>query len=547
MKQWWQKEIGYQIYPRSFKDSNGDGIGDLQGIISKLDYLQDLGVTLIWICPIYASPQEDNGYDISDYYAINPEYGTLEDLEELISEADKRHIKVIMDLVINHTSNQHKWFKDALNNPTSPYRDYYIFKEAVDGHEPNNWRSVFGGSVWQKEEDTNCYYYHSFAPGQPDLNWENPKMRKEIYDMINYWLEKGIAGFRVDAINFIKKDQTYKDGPVDGADGLSHCFPFSRNVKGIEEFFNELKQETFAKHNCMTVAEAVGVPYNELGMFIGEEGCFSMMFDFSYSNFDISESEEWFKRKEWTIKQFKDLLFTSQTEVQKVGWVAPFIENHDQPRAVSKFFAKEDINYHSTTLLANMFFNLRGTPFIYEGQEIGMTNFVRTNINEFDEISSYAQYKRAMEEGYSEEEALHFVNLRSRDNTRTPMHWDTSEYAGFSTSKPWILMNPNYTEINVASQFNDPNSIYSFYKKMINVRKNSEVSDILTYGTFKPIETEDDIIAYSREYNGETVSIYCNFSKETKTIDMKESDVLLNNYETYTTNTLLPYQTILVK
>ena len=350
--------------------------------------------------------------------AYNPEFGTMADLEELIEKAKAKGIKIIMDLVINHSSDEHAWFQEALKDPNSPYHDYYIFKSSKDGKEPTNWRSVFGGSVWQKVEGRDEYYFHAFSKKQPDLNWENPTLRQELYKMINWWLDKGIAGFRVDAINFIKKDQRYLDGPVDGQDGLSACFAYSRNQPGIEVFFDELKKETFEKHNCMTVAEAVGVQYKDLGIFIGEQGCFSMMFDFNYCNFDINEDEEWFKRNDWTVKQFKELLFTSQREVQKLGWIASFLENHDQPRAIDKFVLdKKNHNYYSQTMLAGMFFNLRGTPFIYQGEEIGMENFERESIDEFDDIGSHGQYQRALEEGFTKEEAMHFLNLRSRDNT----------------------------------------------------------------------------------------------------------------------------------
>lgn len=547
MENWWKREVGYQIYPKSFYDSNHDGIGDLNGIIEKLDYLKDLGVTLLWICPIYASPMEDNGYDISDYYQIHPDFGTRDDLENLIVEAKKRGMKVIMDLVINHTSSKHKWFQEALTNPKSPYRDFYIFKKEVDGHAPNNWRSVFGGSVWEKVEGTPYYYYHSFAKGQPDLNWENPKMREEIYKMINFWLDKGIAGFRVDAINFIKKDQSYCDGPIDGADGLSACFPYSRNVPGIEVFFQELKNKTFALHQCMTVAEAVGVPYDELDIFVGEQGCFSMMFDFSYSNFDINESEEWFRRQDWTVKGFKEILFESQIEIQKTGWVAPFLENHDQPRSIDKFIVNpEDRNYYSITMLGGMFFYLRGTPFIYQGQEIGMCNFQRQSIDEFDDINSRSQYYRAIEEGFSKEDALRFVNLRSRDNTRTPMHWNDQKYAGFSDHEPWILMNPNYTKINVESQLSKKDSIYHFYQQMIQMRQSSPASEALIYGIFKPLDTADNVVAYQRVYHQHKATIYCNFSNQTQVISLEEGEVLLNNYSSYQKTSLKPYQMLLI-
>ena len=363
--------------------------------------------------------------------------------------------------------------------------------------------------------------------------------------MINWWLDKGIAGFRVDAINFIKKDQRYLDGPVDGQDGLSACFAYSRNQPGIEVFFDELKKETFEKHNCMTVAEAVGVQYKDLGIFIGEQGCFSMMFDFNYCNFDISEDEEWFKRNDWTVKQFKELLFTSQREVQKLGWIASFLENHDQPRAIDKFVLdKKNHNYYSQTMLAGMFFNLRGTPFIYQGEEIGMENFERESIDEFDDIGSHGQYQRALEEGFTKEEAMHFLNLRSRDNTRTPMQWDSSEYAGFSNHKPWLKMTGSQDKINVENQFNDPNSIYSFYKKMISIRKQE---DTLVYGDFEEVNTVDDVIGYKRTYQGQEIICLCNFTNTEQPIPETQGNILLDNYNNYNPTTLKPYQFVMIK
>lgn len=543
MNEWWKNEIAYQIYPRSFKDSNHDGIGDIRGITEKLDYLSDLGVTLLWLCPIYKSPMDDNGYDISDYYDINPEFGTMEDLDELIDEAKKRNIKIIMDLVLNHSSDEHEWFKKALKDPECKEHDYYIFKQGKQ--RPNNWRSVFGGSVWEKVEGRDEYYMHSFSKKQPDLNWENPELRQELYKMINWWLEKGIAGFRVDAINFIKKDQSYCDGKVDGKDNLASCFDYCRNQPGIEVFFEELKKETFAKHNCMTVAEAVGVEYKDLGIFIGDQGCFSMMFDFNYSNFDIDEDEQWFNRKDWDIPSFKKLLFTSQEEVQKLGWIASFLENHDQPRAISKFFPdKKDHDYYTNTLLAGMFFNLRGTPFIYQGEEIGMENFERTSIDDFDDISSISQYKRAIEEGHTKEDALHLINLRSRDNTRTPMQWDDSVFGGFSSHVPWIKMTGNQDMINAASQIHDPHSIYSFYKSMISIRKQEET---LVLGDFKALKTPDEVIGYSRSYKGEEIICLCNFSHESIPYDFEEGTILLSNYEENDALSLKPHQFIMIK
>lgn len=535
MKQWWQKEVVYQIYPKSFYDSNHDGIGDVKGIIQKLDYLKELGVTMLWICPIYASPMDDNGYDISDYYAIHPQFGTMEDVEELIQKAKAMGIKTIMDLVVNHTSDEHKWFQEALKNPDSPYRDFYIFKEGKDGHAPTNWRSIFGGSVWEQvPNEDNMYYFHAFQKKQPDLNWENPKMRQAIYDMINWWLDKGIAGFRVDAINFIKKNQAYPDGKVDGVDGLCSCIDYSRNQEGIEVFFQELRKNTFDRHECMSVAEACGVPYKQLAPFIDEkDGCFSMMFDFNYCDFDIGDHEEWFIRKTWTPKEYRDMLFLSQQEVNALGWVASFLENHDQPRSVNKLIpVDEERNYYSKTMLAAMYFFLRGVPFIYQGQEIGMENACRNSIDEFDDCSSINQYHRALEEGFSKEEALRFVNMRSRDNARTPMQWNDSTYAGFSDVKPWLALNDNYQNINVEKDMQAQQSIFKFYQAMIQLRQNSDYSDILVYGDFKGMEYQDEILAYQRSYEGSKIEVICNYSNTRQSVKLdSDIQVLLSNDE----------------
>ena len=545
-RKWWHNKVAYQIYPKSFYDSNGDGIGDLPGITLKLDYLKELGVDIVWISPIYSSPFADQGYDISDYYQIDPCFGTMDDMDHLLKEAKKRDMYILMDLVVNHCSDEHEWFEKACEDPDGEYGNFFYIEDRKEGELPCNWRSYFGGPVWEPlPGHPDKQYMHVFHKKQPDLNWENPKVREEVYKNINWWLDKGIAGFRVDAINFIKKDQRFLDGPVDGQDGLSACFAYSRNQPGIEVFFDELKKETFEKHNCMTVAEAVGVQYKDLGIFIGKDGCFSMMFDFNYCNFDISEDEEWFKRQDWTTKQFKELLFTSQREVQKLGWIASFLENHDQPRAIDKFVLdKKNHNYYSQTMLAGMFFNLRGTPFIYQGEEIGMENFERKDISEFDDIGSHGQYQRALEEGFTKEEAMHFLNLRSRDNTRTPMQWDSSEYAGFSNHKPWLKMTGSQDKINVESQFNDPNSIYSFYKKMISIRKQE---DTLVYGDFEEINTVDDVIGYKRTYQGQEIICFCNFTNTEQPIPDIQGNILLDNYNNYNPTTLKPYQFIMIK
>lgn len=528
-KKWWQKEIVYQIYPKSFQDSNDDGIGDLKGIISRLDYLKNLGVTMLWLCPIFQSPMADNGYDISDYLNIAEEFGTMEDLKELIFKAKEKDIKIILDLVLNHTSDEHKWFKEALKSKDSPYHDYYIFKESKD--IPNNWRSVFGGSVWEKVPDRDEYYFHSFGKKQPDLNWENPVLRKELYKMINQWSQIGVAGFRVDAITFIKKDLSFKSQESDGIDGLVKCTKMVRNQEGIENLLFELKEETFKKYDCMTVAEAAGVRYNQLNDFIGEDGFFSMVFDFKYADLDIASGSEWFKRIPWNVEDLKKRIFDSQMFVQKYGWAANFIENHDQPRAATKYLLQYERNETAVKMLGAMYFFLRGTPFIYQGQELGMTNFKREKISDFDDLSSIDQYYRSIEEGYTEEEALEFVNLRSRDNTRTPFPWSNEKYGGFSKHKPWLKLTDNYDEINANIQVGKKNSIFEFYKSMISFRQTSKYSDCLIYGSIEPIETTNkDVIAYKRQYNGMIIYCYFNFTnKIVKENCNKDFEIIFEN------------------
>ena len=550
-RQWWQKEVVYQIYPKSFYDSNNDGIGDIRGITEKLDYLNNLGITMIWICPIYKSPMDDNGYDISDYFNLAKEFGTIKDLEELIYKSKEKGIKIILDLVINHTSDEHKWFQEAISDPNSKFHDYYIFKEGKE--IPNNWRSVFGGSVWEKVEGRDEYYFHVFGKKQPDLNWENEVVRKDLYNMVNYWLEKGIAGFRVDAITFIKKDLTYKSLEADGVDGLVKCTKTSRNQPGIEKFLQELKQETFDKYNCVTVAEAPGVHYDELDDFIGEDGYFSMIFDFKYADLDVASGSEWFKRTKWTIKDLREKIMASQMAIQKHGWGANFIENHDQPRSTTKYLKTNENNKDAVKMLGAMYFFLRGTPFIYQGQELGMTNFERSSVDEFNDISSIDQYNRSIEEGFSEEEALKIINLRSRDNSRTPFPWNSEEYGGFSKSNTWLKMIDNYKNINAESQIGKEGSIYEFYKKMIDFRQNSIYSDCLIYGDINPIDTlDDEVIAYTRYINNEKIYCYFNFGSKTvlEKINMEAKKIIFNNLNDVEINEngimLKPNQAILI-
>ncbi|GAA3009506.1 glycoside hydrolase family 13 protein [Tetragenococcus solitarius] len=545
-RDWWKNEVIYQIYPKSFNDSNEDGIGDLEGIRQRLPYLKELGVTMLWICPIFKSPMNDNGYDIADYEAIDPQFGTMEDFDLLLNEANQLGIKIILDLVVNHTSDEHEWFKQALADKNSKYRNYYIFKEG--NKRPNNWRSQFGGSAWEKVLGEDAYYLHLFGKEQPDLNWENPELRQEIYAMINRWLEKGIAGFRIDSITFIKKDQDFASLPADGSDGLVSCKHKTRNRPGIGKFLNELKKETFEKYNCVTIGEASGVDYKEYEEFIGKDGYFSMIFDFHYADIDVESGTDWFKRSNWQVKDFKQLLAQSQETLQKAGWAANFIENHDQPRALSKLVHPDFQNAHSACAIGALYFFLRGTPFVYQGQELGMKNFQRSSIVEFNDISSIDNFYRAIAEGYSEEAALHFVNLRSRDNTRTPMPWNNDKYGGFSQVRPWLAMTQEYSEINAKN-----NMVFEFYKKMIALRQDSAISPILTNGTIAFLSNvPENVIAYVREYNGERIYSFTNLGTEKEQVNWPKAmeHIFVNTHENKiveTENVLLPYQSILFK
>ena len=550
-RKWWQEEVIYQIYPKSFKDSNGDGIGDIRGITEKLDYLKDLGVTMLWICPVYRSPMDDNGYDVSDYRALAPEFGEMEDLEELIREAKRREIKIMMDLVINHSSDEHEWFRKALEDPESRYHDYYVFKEGTE--IPNNWRSIFGGSVWEKVPGRDEYYYHTFGKKQPDLNWENEELRKELYDMVNWWLDQGIAGFRIDAISFIKKDLTWESREPDGVDGLVKCTKTSRNWPGIEKFLYELRNETFDKHCCVTVAEAAGVPYEKMNEFIGEDGFFDMIFDFRYADLDIASGSEWFKRIPWTVKELNEKIMASQMTMQKYGWTANFIENHDQPRAASKYLKGAQDNPDAVKMMAAMYFFLRGTPFIYQGQELGMADFERTSIEQFNDISSIDQYYRSIEEGLTEDEALKIVNLRSRDNARTPFPWNGEKYGGFSEETPWLEMTEEYPKINANAQVGQQGSIYEFYREMIAYRQSGPHRDTLIYGAIEPVETGDDVIAYRRYTDEESICCLFNFSGEEReeTLPSENGTPLWGNLDHVSVDgnkiRLQPYQAVLIK
>lgn len=536
-RKWWENSVVYQIYPKSFYDSNNDGIGDIKGIISKLDYLKYLGIDVIWLSPIYKSPMADNGYDISDYYSIANQFGTMEDMDNLIEEAKKRNIKIIMDLVINHTSDEHQWFIESKSSKDNPLRDYYIWKDPKeDGSEPNNWESVFGGSAWEYDKTTNQYYLHVFAKKQPDLNWENYKVRESLYEMINYWLDKGIGGFRVDAITFIKKGNDFKDLQPVGNEKLVPIGKACLNQKGIDKFLNELKEKTFSKYDIFTVAEAPGVPKEDLYKYAGKNGFFDMLIEFGHADLDIGSDGRWYKENPWTLLDFKKALSESQEVYNEIGFGALYIENHDQPRSLNKYIKKEeDISPISAKMLAISYFFLKGIPFIYQGQEIGMTNVKYESIEDYDDIASIGQYKNALNEGLSKEEALRAIHKRSRDNARTPMQWDNSENAGFTNGKPWLKVNPNYKFINVKSQINDKNSILEFYKKLIKIRKENEIA---IYGIYELIlEDNTSIYAYTRTLDNKKLLVICNFTnsyanfKLPYNIKFKRKKYIIGNYD----------------
>lgn len=549
-KKWWQDTIVYQIYARSFFDTNGDGIGDLQGIIRKLDYIRDLGVNVIWITPINRSPMKDNGYDISDYYEVDPAFGTNEDLDELIREADRRGLRVLMDLVVNHVSSKHRWFRDVLENPESQYRDYFIIRETADGKEPNNFRSYFGGSVWERIGDSNRFYFHAFGEDQPDLNWENPALRQEIFDMMIYWQERGIAGFRVDAIGNIKKSEIILSEcrmPADAEDGMCAIHDYVINQPGIEIFLGEMRDRVFKRFDSMTVAE-INVPERSLEAYIGKNGFFSMVFDFSYADIDTNGVTRPCDFVQWNLSDLRRCIFRSQENYQKYGWAAPYLENHDQPRCLDKYLEDGEINYYSTTMLGVLYFFLRGTPYIYQGQEIGMKNYPFKDIREFVDIDAVTRCRQARKIGDPDEKILDFLRRRSRDNARTPMQWSGEKNAGFSEGEPWLKINPDYTEINVEYEEAQERSVLHFYRDMIRLRRVSEYRNVLIYGRFEGVETknEEDFV-YRRIDGKDEVLVVVNYSREMRPWCVKRTgyELLLNNYEEVG-DQMKPYQAVVL-
>ena len=519
-KKWWHDKVAYQIYPKSFLDSNGDGIGDLRGIISKLDYLKDLGVDIIWLSPIYKSPFVDQGYDISDYYSIAEEFGTMEEFDELLTEAKKRNMYIIMDLVINHCSDKHEWFQKALADPDGEYADYFYFRKGKDGNPPSNYRSYFGGNCWEPVPGTDKYYFHMFAKEQPDLNWENPTLRKKLYDMINWWLEKGLAGFRIDAIINIKKDLDFPNLEPDGADGLAGCWRMVENVEGVGEYLEDLKKNTFEKYDAFTVAEVFNMHKDELSQFIGENGHFSTIFDFSAHALS-NGAHGWYDAPDINFNDWRKTIINSQLQVQKCGIEANIIENHDEPRGVSRFLPEYARNPLGTKMLGTVSVLLRGIPFIYQGQEIGMQNAVWNDVKEYNDINTIDQYNLAISAGLSDKEALAVCSKMSRDNARTPVQWSDSDNAGFTTGTPWLKVNSNYKDINVQNQENDPDSVLNYYRKLVATRKSPEYKEVFTYGVFEPAyEDTEYVMAYYRVSDNQRILVAANFGKDAKTIEL---------------------------
>ena len=528
-KNWWKESIVYQIYPKSFNDSNGDGIGDIRGIIEKLDYLKELGVNVLWISPMLESPQDDNGYDISDYRRIYKEYGTMEDYEKLLEEAHKRGIKILMDLVVNHTSDEHNWFIESRKSKDNPYRDYYIWREPVNGKEPNNWGSAFGGPAWEYDPQTEMYYLHLFSRKQPDLNWENEKVRQEVYDMMNFWCEKGIDGFRMDVISMISKDQSYPDGEMNG--GLYGDFgPYCVHGPRIHEFLQEMNREVLSRYDIMTVGETSGVTIEEAQNYAGEaRNELNMVFQFEHVENGSGDYGKWTTEK-YDFKEFKRIMIKWQEELQGKAWNSLFLGNHDQPRSVSRF-GNDNPAYRETSakMLATCLHMMQGTPYVYQGEELGMTNMRFSNLSECDDIEEKNIYVDLVTDAkvYTHDQMMDIISRKGRDNARTPMQWDSSENAGFTTGTPWFGVNPNYKTINAAAQVEDPESIYNYYKKLIQLRKQEEV---IVYGTFDGLEDADEnLYVYTRTLGDKKLLVICNFTEKELDVPVSLADMVKEN------------------
>ena len=517
-RQWWHSSVVYQIYPRSFKDSNGDGIGDINGIREKLDYLKELGIDVIWLSPVYKSPNDDNGYDISDYYDIMDEFGTMEDMDNLLKEANERGIKILMDLVVNHTSDEHKWFIEAKKSKDNEYRDYYIWRDSVDGNEPNDLGSTFSGSAWQYDETTGQYYLHLFSKKQPDLNWENEKVRNEVYKMMNFWVDKGIGGFRMDVIDLIGK---VPDEMITG------------NGPKLHEYLQEMNKAALEGKDLLTVGETWGATPDVAKLYSNPgRKELSMVFQFEHIGLDQIEGKEKWDVKSLELLDLKKVLSKWQTELEGQGWNSLFWNNHDLPRIVSRWGNDKEYRIESAKMLATLLHGMKGTPYIYQGEELGMTNVRFDDINDYNDIESLNMYKDRLSKGYSHNEIMESIYAKGRDNARTPMQWDDSENAGFTTGTPWLAVNKNYDKINAKQCLQDENSIFNHYKKLIDIRKNN---DTIIYGDYKLLcEDDENIFAYVRELNGDKILVVCNFYDKDVEFkfdgDFNYSKVLLSNY-----------------
>lgn len=545
-KQWWKEAVAYQVYPRSFNDSNDDGIGDLRGVINKLDYLQDLGIDVIWLSPMYKSPNDDNGYDISDYQDIMDEFGTMEDFDELLTSIHERGMKLILDLVVNHTSDEHPWFIESRSSKDSAKRDWYIWKDPKpDGSEPTNWESIFNGSTWEYDSKTDQYYFHLFSKKQPDLNWENPKVRAAIISMMNWWFDKGIDGFRVDAITHIKKSFEYGDLPADNIEQYVPAFDVAMNQPGIHDWLQELKENSLSKYDIMTVGEANGVTPDDADLWVGEqEGKFNMIFQFEHLGLWNTGDVK------FDVLSYKQVLNRWQQRLANNGWNALFIENHDQPRRVSTWGDDQQFWYESATSHAIVYFLQQGTPFIYQGQEIGMTNYPFENIETFNDVAVVNEYNIVKEQGGDVNALLNKHKMENRDNSRTPMQWNDEPFAGFSTVEPWFPVNPNYKNINVAEQQKDKHSILTFYKDLIKLKKSD---DLYTYGNFELVDADNPkVFAYTRTLNNKRALIVGNLSNDTSALNLDitfdDSKIKLHNYNSaIDLNHLKPYEAFVIQ
>ena len=538
-RQWWHSSVVYQIYPRSFNDSNGDGIGDINGIREKLDYLKELGIDVIWLSPVYKSPNDDNGYDISDYCDIMDEFGTMEDMDNLLKEANEKGIKILMDLVVNHTSDEHKWFIEAKKSKDNEYRDYYIWRDKVEGHEPNELGSCFSGSAWQYDETTGQYYLHLFSKKQPDLNWENEKVRNEVYKMMNFWVDKGIGGFRMDVIDLIGK---VPDEMITG------------NGPKLHEYLQEMNKAALEGKDLLTVGETWGATPDVAKLYSNPgRKELSMVFQFEHIGLDQIEGKEKWDLKELELLDLKKVLSKWQTELEGQGWNSLFWNNHDLPRIVSRWGNDKEYRVLSAKMFATLLHGMKGTPYIYQGEELGMTNVKFEDINEYNDIESLNMYKDRLSKGYTHDEIMESIYAKGRDNARTPMQWDSTENAGFTTGTPWIAVNKNYNEINAKQCLQDENSIFHHYRKLIDIRKNN---DTIIYGDYSLLCPEDkNIFAYTRELNGDKILVVCNFYDKEVTFsfdgEFNHADILLSNYKDSSTLieklNLRPYEAIMFR